>query len=91
MLLLQLTVSVVIICMQCTYAPLNEASLFVLCPRWYYTPGMSTEEAYVFKTFDSLDKPGVATFSLHSAFYDPEAPAEAEPRQSIELRAVTVW
>jgi hypothetical protein len=63
----------------------------LLLTRWYYTPGMSTDMAYVFKTFDSLDKPGVAMCSLHSAFYDPEAPAGSEPRQSIELRAVSVW
>ena len=54
--------------------------------RWYYFPRMTRDEAVIIKCYDSM-KDGRARFSLHSAFDDPTAPANAKPRQSIETRA----
>eukprot|EP00542_Grammatophora_oceanica_P001799 CAMPEP_0194063520 /NCGR_PEP_ID=MMETSP0009_2-20130614/80592_1 /TAXON_ID=210454 /ORGANISM="Grammatophora oceanica, Strain CCMP 410" /LENGTH=57 /DNA_ID=CAMNT_0038715675 /DNA_START=84 /DNA_END=254 /DNA_ORIENTATION=- len=30
-------------------------------------------------------------FTIHSAFLDPSSPADAPPRQSIEVRCVVIW
>jgi hypothetical protein len=54
--------------------------------RWCYFPGMTRDEAILIKCYDSM-KDGRARFSLHSAFDDPTSPADAKPRQSIEVRA----
>lgn len=54
--------------------------------RWYYFPRMQPDEALLIKTFDSA-KDGRARFSVHTAFEDPTAPADAMPRESIETRA----
>ena len=54
--------------------------------RWYYFPRMRRNEAALIKCYDSM-KDGRARFSLHSAFDDPTSPADAKPRQSIEVRA----
>jgi hypothetical protein len=54
--------------------------------RWYYFPRMTRDEAILIKCYDSM-KDGRARFSLHSAFDDPTSPANAPPRQSIEVRA----
>jgi hypothetical protein len=53
--------------------------------RWYYFPEMEREEAVLIKCYDSA-KDGRARFSLHSAFNDPTSPANAPPRESIEIR-----
>jgi hypothetical protein len=53
--------------------------------RWYYFPRMERSEAVLIKCFDSL-KDGRARFSLHTAFDDPATPADAAPRESIEVR-----
>ena len=53
--------------------------------RWYYLSEMRPDEALLLKCYDSrLDNP--ARFAPHSAFQDPTAPADAAPRESIELR-----
>jgi hypothetical protein len=54
--------------------------------RWYYFPAMQRHEAVLIKCYDS-ERDGRARFSLHSAFEDPTTPAEAQPRESIEVRA----
>jgi hypothetical protein len=54
--------------------------------RWYWAPRMRPEEALVFKLFDS--DPDAVQFTAHSAFEDPATPAEAAPRQSVEVRTV---
>jgi len=54
--------------------------------RWYYFPHMHRDEALVFKVYDSV-KDGRARWGAHSAFIDPEAPADAPARESIEIRA----
>lgn len=53
--------------------------------RWYYFPAMQRHEAVLIKCYDS-EKDGRARFSLHSAFEDPTTPADAPPRESIEVR-----
>jgi hypothetical protein len=54
--------------------------------RWFYFPEMARDEAVLIKCYDSL-KDGRARFSLHSAFDDPTAPADAPSRESIEVRS----
>jgi hypothetical protein len=53
--------------------------------RWLYFPRMRRDEVIVLKCFDSL-KDGRARLSVHSAFQDPTTPADAPPRESIEVR-----
>jgi hypothetical protein len=53
--------------------------------RWFYFPEMQRDEAVLIKCYDSLTD-GRARFSLHSAFDDPTSPADAPPRESIEVR-----
>lgn len=55
--------------------------------RWYYVPDMTPDEILLLKCFDSR-KDGVARFAPHTAFADPTAPADAAPRESIELRTL---
>jgi hypothetical protein len=53
--------------------------------RWYWFPRMRRDEALVFKVYDSLAD-GRARWTAHTAFDDPTAPANARPRESIEIR-----
>lgn len=53
--------------------------------RWYYYPEMNRDEVLLFKTFDSAVD-GPARRSVHTAFHNPEAPADAPARESIESR-----
>ncbi len=46
---------------------------------------MRRDEALVFKTYDSA-RDGRARFTPHTAFCDPNTPADAPPRRSIETR-----
>ncbi|MGE0253660.1 MAG: CmcJ/NvfI family oxidoreductase [Alphaproteobacteria bacterium] len=55
--------------------------------RWYYFPRMTRDEVMLLKTYDSATD-GTARFSAHSAFDDPTTPANARPRESIEVRAL---
>ena len=58
--------------------------------RWYYVPQMRTDEALLLKCSDTST--GVpARFTPHSAFTDPTAPADAPPRESIEVRTLVFW
>ena len=52
---------------------------------WYYFPQMTRDEALIFKVFDS-DTTKQSRFTAHSAFDDPNTPAGAPPRESIETR-----
>jgi hypothetical protein len=58
--------------------------------QWHYFPAMTRGEAILIKCYDS-EKDGRARFSLHSAFDDPTSPANARPRESIEVRAFAFW
>ncbi|QRV98405.1 hypothetical protein RhiJN_26424 [Ceratobasidium sp. AG-Ba] len=57
--------------------------------RWKYLGGMTPDEFVLIKCFDS--KPGVATFTPHTAIEDPTTPSDAPGRQSIELRTLVFY
>ena len=73
--------------------------------RWYYYPAMRKEEALLIKQWDSAgplassagkaadgsDKNAPCTFSFHSAFEDPNTPADAPDRWSIEVRCIVLY
>ena len=56
--------------------------------RWYYYPGMTSDEVLAFKLCEfSKDDPDARPQNcFHSAFCDPAVPADAEERQSCEHR-----
>ncbi len=58
--------------------------------RWYYFPEMRTDEAILIKGYDSAED-GRARFTLHTAFDDPTTPADAAPRESIEVRVLAFF
>jgi hypothetical protein len=55
--------------------------------RWFYFPEMTANEALLLKCYDSAAD-GRTRFGPHTAFIDPTAPADAPPRESIELRTL---
>lgn len=55
--------------------------------KWYYKFAQAPNEVLVFKQFDNF---GSARACPHSAFIDPDY-EEAEPRESIEVRAILLW
>lgn len=57
--------------------------------RWFYFPVMQPDEVLIFKGFDSDSTK--ASFTLHSAFENPEMPDDAPPRQSIEVRTFAIF
>lgn len=60
--------------------------------RWYYYPNMTTDEVLIFKSFQHFKTQSgpVLNTCIHTAFNNPLAPANSEPRQSAEYR-VRVW
>lgn len=67
-----------------------QVATFADQQRWYYFPNMQTNEALIFKTFDS-ETGGRTRFTLHSSFKDPTAPGDAPPRESIETRCLVFF
>ena len=57
--------------------------------RWYYVPEMRPDEVLVFKLFDS--EPSAVQWTAHSAFEHPDTPADAPPRESIEVRTIAFF
>jgi len=55
--------------------------------RWYYVPEMRRDEALLLKCCDTKAD-GRARFMPHTSFTDPTTPADAAPRESIELRTL---
>jgi hypothetical protein len=55
--------------------------------RWYYVPHMRPDEIFAFKLCDS--DAGRVQWTGHTAFDDPTSPADARPRQSIEIRTIS--
>ncbi|HVH74033.1 MAG TPA: CmcJ/NvfI family oxidoreductase [Stellaceae bacterium] len=55
--------------------------------RWYYVPQMRRDEGLLLKCCDSKED-GRARFMPHTSFTDPTTPADARPRESIELRTL---
>ena len=58
--------------------------------RWYYFPKMTADEVVLIRCFDSA-RQGAARFSAHGAFDDPQTPADAPPRESIEVRTLVFF
>ena len=58
--------------------------------RWVYFPRMHRDEALLIKCYDSATD-GRARFTAHSAFDNPAAPANAAPRESIEVRTLVSY
>jgi len=58
--------------------------------RWFYFPNMQTDEAIVFKCYDSM-KDGRSRWSAHAAFDDPTSPPNAPARESIEMRTLAFF
>jgi hypothetical protein len=56
---------------------------------WFYFPHMQADEAMLLKCYDSA--PDRARLTAHSAFDDPGSPADAPPRESIEVRTLAFW
>lgn len=64
--------------------------------KFYYVKDMTPDEVMFIKCFDSdsegvAGNKGVAGFTPHTAFTDPNTPADAKPRQSIEVRALVFY
>ena len=58
-------------------------------PRYYYS-AMKKNEVILFKQWDS-DPTLRGRITFHTAFSDPNAPADAPTRQSIEVRAIAFF
>jgi hypothetical protein len=58
--------------------------------RWWYFPRMSPETVLLLKTYES-ETDGRARFLGHSAFEDPDTPADAATRESIEIRMMAFF
>jgi hypothetical protein len=58
--------------------------------RWWYFPDMTPEHALLLKTYDS-ETDGRTRFLGHSAFDDPNTPADAPTRESIEIRTIAFF
>jgi hypothetical protein len=54
--------------------------------RWHYFSSMTRDEALLLKVFDSADDR--AKWTAHAAFVNPQAPTDAAPRESIEVRTL---
>ncbi|KDN61255.1 putative methyltransferase [Colletotrichum sublineola] len=65
--------------------------------KFYYAKDMTPDEVMFIKCFDSRSqgrpggKPGVADYTPHTAFVDPNTPADAKGRQSIEVRCLVFY
>jgi hypothetical protein len=57
--------------------------------RWFYAPAMRAHETMLIKCYDS--RRDVARFVAHSAFADATTPADAPPRESIEIRTIAFF
>jgi hypothetical protein len=57
--------------------------------KWHYFPQLAPDEAILIKGYDSAED--VARFAAHSAFEDPQSPADAPERESIEVRALVIY
>jgi hypothetical protein len=64
-------------------------ALYNPAQRWAYYPNMQLNEALLIKCYDS--RKDVARFTPHTSFTDPNTPADAPPRQSIEFRTIAFF
>jgi len=58
--------------------------------RWFYVRDMQADEVLVFKCWDSA-RSGGARYTAHTGFVNPEAPSDARPRESIEVRTLAIY
>jgi hypothetical protein len=58
--------------------------------RWYYFSQMQADEVLLLKCMDGAAD-GRARFTAHTAFDDARAPADARPRESIEVRTIAFY
>ena len=58
--------------------------------RWFYVRDMQADELLVFKCWDSA-RSGPSRYTAHTGFVNPEAPPDAVPRESIEVRTVAIY
>ncbi|EXJ81838.1 hypothetical protein A1O1_07903 [Capronia coronata CBS 617.96] len=65
--------------------------------KFFYQKDMTPDEVMFIKCFDSFSqvnpggKPGLADCTPHTAFVDPQTPADAPGRQSIEVRCLVFY
>ncbi|KAJ9605585.1 hypothetical protein H2200_010242 [Cladophialophora chaetospira] len=64
--------------------------------KFVYFKDMTPDEVMLIKCFDSFSevnggKKGVAAYTPHTAFVDPQTPADAPGRQSIEVRTLVFY
>ncbi|KAI1184276.1 methyltransferase [Nemania serpens] len=65
--------------------------------KFYYVKDMTPDEVLLLKCYDSWGegepggKKGLAVRTPHTAFEDPDTPADAKPRESIEVRALVFY
>jgi hypothetical protein len=57
---------------------------------YYYFPEMQADEAVLIRCLDSALQ-GPRRFSAHTGFDDPNSPADAPPRESIEVRTLVFF
>ena len=57
--------------------------------RWHSFPRMTKDECLLFKVYDK--KEDGPRFVFHTAFDDPDTPADAPPRRSIEVRGIAFY
>jgi len=58
--------------------------------RYYYFPKMQADEAVLIRCFDSALE-GPHRFSPHTGFDDPTSPADAPPRERLEVRTLVFF
>ena len=58
--------------------------------RWFYVPEMRRDEALLLKIADTRTDIS-ARFMPHTSFTDPTTPADAPPRESIEVRTLVFY
>ena len=65
--------------------------------KFFYVKDMTPDEAMFIKCFDSYSqgrpngRKGVADYTPHTAFVDPNTPADAKGRESIEVRCLVFY
>ncbi|EXJ82194.1 hypothetical protein A1O3_06007 [Capronia epimyces CBS 606.96] len=78
-----------------------KGETYVIAPnehhKFFYQKDMTPDEVMFIKCFDSASqvnpggKPGLADCTPHTAFVDPQTPANAPGRQSIEVRCLVFY
>jgi hypothetical protein len=78
---------------QCGAHMTCELRLFWFRPssHLYWCTEMMPTDVMLLKTYDSHGNEEIAQLAPHSAFKNPLAPANARPRESIEVRAMVFF